>query len=362
MGFKPTIRDVAKRAGVSIATVSYVLNDNSDEAIGEQAKQRVWDAVRALNYHRAAAAVNLATQRTRNIGIILYPAHSDVTNPFYSFVIQGIIREAMDRDYNLLFSYVEPGYRDSQDLPKVIREANVAGVIFVGHINPAMLYDIRASGVAVVAIDHYPRIRRVASIQIDNRTGGELAARHLIGLGHERFAFVGYVADNASIVQRGEGFLRTLERQRRGRAAQNQMVPCDAITFDEGYRRSQELFRRNDRVTAVFCANDEVAAGVLRAVHELGRSVPGDVSVVGFDDVILANYTDPPLTTIRVGKDQMGRLATARVLDLVEGKRSDTREDVVPVELIVRSSTSAPPKTSRNTSRQAGKRRAAGAK
>jgi LacI family transcriptional regulator len=92
MGSKPTIRDVAKRAGVSIATVSYVLNDNSDEAISEQAKHRVRDAVRALNYHRAAAAVNLATQRTRNIGIILYLGQSDVSNPFYSFVIQGIIR------------------------------------------------------------------------------------------------------------------------------------------------------------------------------------------------------------------------------------------------------------------------------
>src|SRR5258708_28852318 len=107
MGSKPTIRDVAKKAGVSIATVSYVLNNNSDEVISDQAKARVWSAVRALNYHRAAAAVSLARQRTRNIGIILNPGHSDVTNPFYSFVIQGIIREVMDHDYNLLFSYLE---------------------------------------------------------------------------------------------------------------------------------------------------------------------------------------------------------------------------------------------------------------
>src|SRR5258708_10294106 len=142
MGSKPTIRDVAKRAGVSIATVSYVLNNNLEEVISDHAKERVRKAVRALNYHRAAAAVSLATKRTRNIGIILYPGHSDVTNPFYSFVIQGIIREAMDRDYNLLFSYVEPKYRGSQDLPKVIREANVAGVLFVRRINPPILSDM----------------------------------------------------------------------------------------------------------------------------------------------------------------------------------------------------------------------------
>jgi LacI family transcriptional regulator len=356
MGSKPTIRDVAKRAGVSIATVSYVLNDNSDEAISEQAKHRVRDAVRALNYHRAAAAVNLATQRTRNIGIILYLGQSDVSNPFYSFVIQGIIREAMDRDYNLLFSYVESSYRDSQDLPKVIREANVAGVLFVGHIYPRMLCDILNTGVAVVAIDHHPRIKNVASIQIDNRGGGELAAKHLVGLGHQQFAFVGRVRPLQSIVQRSDGFLRALARQGIVRAAQKEVVPCDTLTFDEGYERSRVLFEKNKRVTAIFCANDEVAAGVLRAVRELGRAVPRDVSVVGFDDIIMANYTDPPLTTISVGKEQMGRRAAARLLDLVEGRRSDTREDVVPVELIVRSSTAPPPKGSVTTERQNRKR------
>src|SRR5579859_7786868 len=179
MGSKPTIRDVAKEAGVSIATVSYVLNRNSEEAISEQVKERVLRAVRALNYHRAAAAVSLARQRTRNIGIVLYPVDSDVTNPFYSFVIQGVIREAMDRDYNLLFSYIESKYRDTRDLPKIIREANVVGVIFVGRIDAEMARDIRQLGIAVLGIDHGPRIKGVISIQIDNRGGGELAARHL---------------------------------------------------------------------------------------------------------------------------------------------------------------------------------------
>jgi LacI family transcriptional regulator, galactose operon repressor len=344
MASKPTIRDVAKRAGVSIATVSYVLNNNPEEVIGDGAKERVRKAVRALNYHRAAAAVSLATQRTRNIGIILYPGHSDVTNPFYSFVIQGIIREAMDRDYNLLFSYVEPRYRGSQDLPKVIREANVAGVLFVGRINPPMLYDIRDSGIAVVAIDHHPKVKKVASIQIDNSGGGELAAKHLVGLGHQALAFVGHVTEISSIVQRSEGFRRALERSGLVRPALREIVTCDTLAFQEGQRRTHELLKRNKAVTGIFCANDEVAAGVLRALHELGRSVPRDMSVVGFDDIIMANFTDPPLTTISVSKEQMGRRATARLLAMVEGQRSDTQEDLVPVELVVRSSTASPRK------------------
>jgi DNA-binding LacI/PurR family transcriptional regulator len=341
MGSKPTIRDVAKEAGVSIATVSYVLNRNSEEAISEQVKERVLKAVRALNYHRAAAAVSLARQRTRNIGVMLYPVDSDVTNPFYSFVVQGVIREAMDRDYNLLFSYIESKYRDSRDLPKIIREANVVGVIFVGRIDADMARDIRQAGIAVLGIDHGPRIKGVVSIQIDNRGGGELAARHLLDLGHRHLAFVGPVTRQWSIVQRWEGFARAVDAA--GPSARREAVACDSLTFREGYARAKELFKSNASVTAAFCANDEVAAGVLRAAHELGRSVPEQVSVVGFDDIIMANYTDPPLTTVSVGKERMGRRATARLLDLVDGKNEDTREETAPVELVVRSSTAAAP-------------------
>src|SRR5258708_11306306 len=136
MGSKPTIKDVAKKAGVSTATVSYVLNNNPDEVISEKAKKRVWEAARQLNYHPAAAAVGLARQRSRNLGVILYQDDSAVTNQFYSFVIQGVIREAMDRDYNLLFSYVESTYKTYRDLPKAIPEPNVAAVLSLSPVLP----------------------------------------------------------------------------------------------------------------------------------------------------------------------------------------------------------------------------------
>lgn len=340
MGSKPTIRDVAKEAGVSIATVSYVLNRNSEEAISDQVKERVLRAVRSLNYHRAAAAVSLARQRTRNIGIILYPVDSDVTNPFYSFVIQGVIREAMDRDYNLLFSYIESKYRDSRDLPKIIREANVVGVIFVGRVDPEMARDIRQLGIAIVGIDHGARIKGVTAVQIDNRGGGELAAKHLLDLGHRDVAFVGPLGRNWSIGQRWEGFTHALDA---AGGVKRQAIACDSLTFREGYARARELLKGSGGVTAAFCANDEVAAGVLRAAHELGRTVPSELSVVGFDDIIMANYTDPPLTTVSVGKERMGRRATSRLLQLVEDNKEEGREEVAPVELVLRSSTAPPP-------------------
>lgn len=342
MRSKPTIRDVAREAGVSIATVSYVLNGNSAEAISARVQERVRRAVRALNYHRAAAAVSLARQRTRNIGIILYPVDSDVTNPFYSFVIQGVIREAMGRDYNLLFSYIESPYGGSRELPQIIREANVVGVLFVGRIDRALAEDIGKMGIAVVGVDCGQRIEGVTLIQIDNRGGGELVAAHLVGLGHEHAAFVGLVPGVSSIAERCEAFVRGMSGTRRSRRTVK-IVACDALAFQQGYDRTIRLLRENPEITAIFCANDEVAAGVLRAAREVGRVIPGDLSVVGFDDIIMAHYTDPPLTTVSVPKEQLGRRGTARLIDAVDGPPGSAREEVVPVSLAVRQST-APPK------------------
>jgi LacI family transcriptional regulator len=342
MGSKPTIRDVARQAGVSIATVSYVLNNTSGEVISHQVKARVWTAVRALNYHRAAAAVSLAMRRTQNIGVVLGPDQNDVTNPFYSFIIRGIIWEAQAREYNVLFTYMQAKYRGAQDLPKLIREANVAGMLFVGRVNRAVLRDVQQLGIAVVAIDHQPRVKKIASIQIDNIGGGELVARHFLDLGHESLAFVGHVKGISSIVLRSEGFSRWFNHWGPAHGNRVDVVACDELTFAEGHRRSRELLERNRDVTAIFCANDEIAAGVLKAAHGLGRDIPGNLSVVGFDDIIMANYTDPPLTTVNVGKEQMGRSAVTRLLDMIEGRRSDTGEDLVPAELVVRSSTAPP--------------------
>ncbi len=341
IGSKPTIRDVAKRAGVSVATVSYVLNDNRNEAIGEQTKRKVWEAVRALNYHRAAAAVGLARQKTRNIGIVLYSDDSALTNHFYSFVIEGVIRETMDRDYNLLFSYVPSRYRGRQDLPKIVREANVAGVIFVSRIYPKMLRDIQQSGIPLIAIDNHPRMKNIASVQIDNWGGGELAARHLLSLGHERIAVIGDVPDRPSIAARCEGFAETIRQHGIEFSMETNVLTADALSFEQGHRCTLAYLRKVPATTALFCANDEVAAGALQAVHELGRRVPDDVSIVGFDDIVMSNYTAPPLTTVSVGKEQLGRSATAWLLDKVEDRVAPDQERVAPVQLIVRASTQA---------------------
>jgi DNA-binding LacI/PurR family transcriptional regulator len=269
------------------------------------------------------------------VGIIVCPVHSDVTNPFYSFVIDGVIREVTDRNYNLLFGYVEPGLAQ---VPKMIRESNVAGVLFVGRTDRAMVLQIARLGMRVVTIDPGLEIKGVPSVRIADRAGGRLAARHLLDLGHRHMAFVGLVQSILSIAERHEGFRAELSDA--GPEVQLEVVRCP-LAYEESYAHVRRLLDDNRRITAIFGANDEVAAGALRAARDRGRSVPADLSVVGFDDIILARYTDPPLTTVAVPKESLGRRAAALLVDTIDGKHADRLEDVVPVSLVARESTAA---------------------
>lgn len=343
MAKKPTIKDVASRAGVSIATVSFVLNKHPGEVISEGVKKKVWAAARALDYHPSATAAGLARKRTRNVAIIFYKDEETISNQFYSFVIQGAIKEAIEKHYNLLFSYMNETYRGYADLPKIIQEKNAEGALFMRLVSPKLVRAIQARGIPVVAIDHYPPTKNVNSLQIDNRTGGMLAAQHLIELGHRRLAIIYAARERPSIAERVEGFQAALKKHELPFSTRSSLLEARSLTFDGGYESAVGLLRRQRRPTGVCCANDEMAAGVLRAAHQLGLNVPGDLSVVGFDDITMANYTDPPLTTVGVVKEHLGRRAMTRLLELVEGTDAEVKREVVPVRLIVRGSTAHPP-------------------
>ena len=335
---RATIKDVAGRAGVSTATVSFVLNQNPKEAISEAVRARVLAAARALSYHPSAAAAALARRRVRNVALVFYKDDDTITNPFYSFVVQGAIKAALERDYELLFSYVDTTYAGYESLPKSVREKNAGGVLFMRRIEPRMAEDIQALGIPVVAVDEVPRAPGLNSIQIDNRTGGLLAAEHLLKLGHERLAMLLPKKAPRSIEERLEGFRAAFDKLDRRFSRAVNVAPCEALTFRDGYETTRALLEKS-KLTALFCANDEMAAGSLRAARELGLDVPRDFSVVGFDDILMSRYTDPPLTTVKVVKEHMGRRAMTRLIELVERADSRVKVEIAPVELVLRAST-----------------------
>lgn len=339
---KVTIRDVAKAADVSIATVSFVLNTRPGQAISEKVRQRVLREAKRLNYHPSATAAGLARKKTHNIAIVFCRNEQLISNQFYSFVIQGAIREAIFREYNLLFSYLPGPYRGYEDLPKIIREDNAAGALFVSEIDQRLIDDIRARGIPVVAIDHFPRLSKLPALDIDNERGGRLAAEHLADLGHTHIGVLQAATDRPSVAGRIEGFRRALAERKIRFSERKNVIECRALAFEAGYHRALGVLKRGTPLTALFCVNDEVAAGALRAAHECGLEVPKHLSVVGFDGIAMSAYTDPPLTTINVDKENLGARGIENLIKLMEEKPLPPGPQTVPVELVVRSSTAPP--------------------
>jgi DNA-binding LacI/PurR family transcriptional regulator len=318
------------------------LNDNPNESISEAVRNRVLAAARALSYHANAAAAGLARKRVRNVGIVFYEQDDVITNPFYSFVVQGAVREAVERNYNLLFSYAETAYRSFEDLPKMVREKNAEGVLFMWRVHPGMVKDIAALSIPVVLVDTAPRVAGVNSFQIDNLSGGLMAAEYLMEQGHKHIAMLVPRDAVASIEQRLAGFRAAFEKANRRFSRSANVVETDGFNYHAARRAAAALLAKKPPITGLFCANDEMASGALRAAREAGYDVPRDLSVIGFDDIVMSNYTDPPLTTVGVVKEQMGRRAMARLIELVEGVDDRVKVELAPVNLVLRGSTGEP--------------------
>jgi LacI family transcriptional regulator len=347
MGKPATIKDVAKRAGVSIATVSFVLNKRPGQSISEAVSKRVVAAAAALHYSPRASAVGLAGTRTRNVGIVFHEDPVALSNLFHSHVVEGAVKETIERDYNLLFSYVEGPYRGVQNLPRIIQQRNLDGLVLLHLVSPKMIAELRERKIPVVAIDNEPAVKQLDSVQFDGRGGSGLAVDHLVSLGHERIVYLYGALERPSIRERYHGFKEALGRHGIEFDAAKHTHEA-AFSYAGGYQGGLELLRKHKRVTGVCVANDEMAAGMLRAAHEAGRRVPQDLSVVGFDDITMSQHTSPPLTTVRVDKQGLGRRAIIRLLELIEAKPESGKKppeyqrEVLPVELIIRDSTASP--------------------
>ena len=326
---------MAREAGVSIATVSFVLNDTPGQVISSKVKKKVEAAAKKLDYHPSAAASGLARKRTGNITIVFYRRDDLISNNYYSFVVQGAVKEAMRRELNLMFSYIDSEYVKDAALPKVVRERNTEGAIFIHAIEPRLVKDIEARGIPVVAVDCYPKMAGVNAITVDDLEGGRLAVRHLAALGHRHLGVVHAAADRPSI----EGRIRGYREAAAAAGIKLTDTRCDSITFESSLAQTRRLLGRKTRPTGILCINDEMAAGAIRAAHSLGLSVPRDVSIVGFDNIQMGNYIVPSLSTIGSDKEKLGERAVTRLVELMADKKSPAVQEVLPVALVAREST-----------------------
>ena len=330
-----SIKEVALKAGVSIATVSRVLNDKGP--VAEETRRRILEAIEKLRYVPHSAARSLITNQTDTIGVLL----PDLYGEFFSEVIRGIDLAARRNGFHVLISGF---HSDRAEIEAVLRalRGRVDGLIVLSpdvdaqalrrnlpETLPVVLLNTRIDGQGGgAAFD---------AINLDNHGGAFAMVRHLAGLGHRHIALVRGPEENADARERRRGYRDAL---RSVGAGPEDFVEIDGDFSEEsGYRAGKRLLALKPRPTAVFAANDSMAIGCLFALREAGVQVPGDVALAGFDDIPIARYITPPLSSVHVPIAELGTRAMERLLYAVENKNEhERRQETVATTLAVRGS------------------------
>jgi LacI family transcriptional regulator len=334
---KVTIKDVAEKAGLSISTVSLVLNNKG--RVGEETRKRVLQAIEELGYYPTRSAKNLASKTTGNIGFILTEEHFSRSEPFYTKIFLGAEFESRTHNYYILLTTI-PSEFSKASIPRFLLEKNVDGVIFAGKINSKYVKYVEDLGIPFILVDFDLPNRKVSAVMIDNVRGGEMAVEHLIGLGYKKIAFIGGDIEHPSIRGRFKGYKRAIERA--GIAFDEKLCVIDEpnTRMGNGYSACKKLIS-NLMPEAIFAANDAMALGCVRFLKEKGIKVPDNVGVVGFDDIEACIHVEPRLTTIRVDKEELGITAVKRLVEMIKNPDIGINRVYVPVKLVVRESCGA---------------------
>ncbi len=338
---RTSIKELARLSGVSVGTVSRALNGYTD--VRPETRERIVRLARELDYTPAAAARTLVTQRSHVIGVFLETGegHPDLQHPFFHEVLVGLKDRIGAAGFDLLlFASERPGngYGDHSYL-KRCRHHNVDGAVLMGvDAEDLELRRLLRSELPCVGVDVELSGTCTSYVMSDNSDGADLAVRHLYELGHRRIATITGLMDKKPGVDRLRGYREELRRL--GLAFRDEYVAYGDFYFETGHEAATKLLALDEPPTAIFAASDMMALGVIRAAAEAGLTVPGDLSLVGFDDIQLAQHVHPPLTTLRQDKTGLGVQAASALLRQIEG--ADTAEPVtLAVELIVRGSTAA---------------------
>ena len=325
-----TIWDVAKRAGVSIASVSRVINQ-SPHKVSETARIRILEAVKELDYRPNALAQGLIMKRSMTIGTII----PDISNPYYAEIVRGIQDVAEEFGYAVVLQNTDRTKNRIIRCIQVLREKRADGIIFSGGIIHA--YETLSSlkeltGRVVVIGRHevdFPAVR------VDNMGGATQAVQHLLELGHERIGFISGPKMSTSSIDRLKGYKNALAQN--GRHFDAGLVKQGNLTPESGFQAAKEVLGRRERPTAILASNDLMAFGAIRAARSLGFRVPQDLSVVGFDNIPLSSYFEPPLTTVEIPMHSVGTASMQMLADLLSG-REFSRVRLFTTRLLVRES------------------------
>lgn len=326
-----TIKDIARLAKVSQSTVSKALNDRPDVSL--DTKEHVLKIAAEHNFLPNASGKALKKKSTENIGVIFRRDDNPLSsNPFYSRVLEGIEAELAFNDYNLLLHLI-PEHRIPV-LPKMVRKKQVDAVVLVGIRHEEFVQQLQQAKVPVILVDPKTDIPNCSQVLIDNENGAFLATQHLIQNDHERIDFISGELSRLSFKQRLDGYVKALRYH--SLPVGEQLIKAGGV--EAGYELTRALLLESPRPTAIVAANDINAIYGYKAVNEFGLRIPDDISMVGFDDIDLAKMATPPLTTVRVYKEELGSVAVRNLRQLLQGKSSHYTTTIIPVRLVQRES------------------------
>ncbi|MFD1775878.1 LacI family DNA-binding transcriptional regulator [Paenibacillus rhizophilus] len=325
----PTIKDVAKRANVSIATVSRVLNNLGGYT--DKTRQRVNEVIKEIGYQPNAIARGLINKRTQTIGV-LFPS---VSSSFSSDILQGVEDFAHGRNYSIVVCNTDDDGKRTMKYLQLLREKQVDGIIFSSsELKDEYREAIGNMKIPVVLISSQSNDSAIPYVKIDDSLAAYDAVDYLVAKGHRKIAMIsGGKDDILTGSPRVQGYLRAL--QKHGIPFDERYLVYGDFRFESGSREFENLLRTVPDLTAVFAASDEMAIGVLSAAYKHGLTVPGDISVIGLDGLPLSSMVVPPLTTVRQPLVEMGQMASEILIQMIETGQAATGT-IVPHSIVER--------------------------
>lgn len=332
---KITIKEVAKKAGVSPATVSYVLNNK--ESISDETKQRVWDAISELDYVPDLSARSLTAGSSKLIGVVVPQTEQGqrlmFENNFYSEILGSIEYRARLRGYHVLISASDT----NENYLTLAKERNLDGIIVIGIYPNSFYQDLKKSKIPIVLIDSYCNDHYYHSIRIDDAYGSYLATKYMIDHGHREIAFFcGEIKENGVMKQRLLGYRQAIEEQ--GLVFHDKYVFEGKIDYENGISLANALCDSGYKTTAVVATADILAISAMKAFYERGVKVPEDISVIGFDDLQISKYLTPGLTTVHQDISRKGERAMDLLFNSIENPKLTKQEEIMPVNIAERGS------------------------
>jgi DNA-binding LacI/PurR family transcriptional regulator len=326
---------VAQRAGVSTSTVSRVLNNL--EIVKTSTRSRVLKAAEELNYHPNLHARSLARGKSRILGIIV----SNMENPFFLDIYRTLESDAHARGLEVVVANTD--YRSEQLVASVqlmigLRAAGLA--VIVSEMEEHLIQTVANSRIPAAFYDVGTPEKNITNIRVDYRKGIKKTVSYLNSLGHRRMAFIGHHSTLGPISERRKTFLESVHRYSSAEAK----IFAGPDGLEGGRQAARELLESGFRPTAILCVNDFMAVGVMRELREEGLQIPRDVSVTGFDNIKLAEFCSPPLTTVHIPREQIGHIIFENIVGNGDQRRETGREIVIDPELVLRDSTGPAPK------------------